>query len=77
MSFDQYLADQQSNLDQIRQLPHFTALVAPIHELYDRAVRLVPRSMPVLFGRLLLLSHRNLMSATTIALRGLLMMQLR
>jgi hypothetical protein len=71
VSFDAYLTAQQRNLDQIRLLPNFTGLVLPVHDLYERAVTLVPRTAPRLFGRLLLLSHRNLLSAATLALRAL------
>ena len=71
VSFNDYLDAQQRNLEQIRRLPHFTELVLPIHELYTRAVPLIPPSATVYFGRLLLLSHRNFMSAATLVLRGL------
>jgi hypothetical protein len=71
MSFDEYLAAQQYNIEQLRRLPHFTELILPVHDLYDRAVQLVPPSAPVIFGRLLLLSHRNFLSAAALSLRAL------
>jgi hypothetical protein len=71
MSFDSYLAPQQSNVDQVRQLPHFTQLAEPVHALYARSAGLVPKTADAIFGRLFLLSHRNLLSAATLVLRKL------
>jgi hypothetical protein len=71
MSFDRYLAAQQAKLEQLRRLPRFTELVDPVHRLYASATALVPTTSPVIFGRLLLLSHRNLLSAATLTLRAL------
>ena len=71
MSFDRYLAAQQSKLEQIRRLPHFTDLVEPVHGLYEQAATLIPTTALVIFGRLFLLSDQNLMSAATLTLRAL------
>jgi len=71
MSFDRYLAAQQANLERNRHLPHFTELVEPVHRLYESATDLIPKESPVIFGRLLLLSDRNLLSAAALTLRAL------
>jgi len=69
--FDGYLAGQQSNLEKLRRLPHFTDLCGSIINLYERATELVPKNSRPIFGRLLLLSHGNLFVCRELTLRGL------
>src|SRR6185503_18700443 len=71
VSFDTYLAAQQRNIEQLQRMPQFRELVLPMHDLYELAVALVPPTTAPYFGRLLLLSHSNFLSAATLALRAL------
>lgn len=71
MTVAAYLEAQQFNLVQLKRLPHYTTLVVPIDGLYRQAPDLLPASSRVIFGRLLLLSHRSFLSAASLALRAL------
>ena len=69
MTFPDYFADQQANLEQLRRLPQYIRLLLPLDSLYRQATDLVPPDTPPIFGRLLLLSHRSFLSAGAQALR--------
>ena len=71
LSLDAFIKGDQHNLDQIRQnLPEFRDLMPLIHNLYSRAIQLVPRQTAPLFGQTLLLCHKAfLCAAVTIGRR--------
>ena len=69
---DDYFRAQQANLEQIRRLPHFTQLIEPIHDLYERSINaLDPERTRPLFGRLLLVWHKAMLSAAALIGRAL------
>ena len=70
LTFDSYLAAQESNLGQVRRLPHFK-VVERLHALYDVSIGMIPRSSPLYFGRLFLVCHSGLISAASTVARGL------
>jgi hypothetical protein len=71
LTFSDYFAAQQANLEQLRRLPQYIRLLLPLESLYRQATDLVPPDTPPIFGRLLLLSHRSFLSASAQALRAL------
>lgn len=60
---DDYIEADAFNLESVRtKLPHFNALVPPLHSLYQRSSALLP-SDQLVFGRALLLCHKAFLSA--------------
>jgi len=71
LSFNDYFAAQQGNLDQIRRLQHFVHLIEPVSSLYDLSIdTLAPDKITPLYGKLLLVCHKALMSAAALIARG-------
>jgi hypothetical protein len=71
LTFPDYFAAQQANLEHLRRLPQYIRLLLPLEALYRQATDLVPPDTRPIFGRLLLLSHRSFLSAGALALRAL------
>ncbi len=69
MSIDRYLQAEQQNLDDIRTIPHFNALVPLLDTLYECSFGLVPSSGSLYHGRLLLVCHKSLLSAAALIAR--------
>jgi hypothetical protein len=62
-SVDDYIDADAYNLESVRtRLPHFNALVPPLHSLYQRSSELLP-SDQLVFGRATLLCHKAFLSA--------------
>ena len=71
MSFNDYFAAQQGNLDQIRRLPHFVHLIEPVSSLYDLSMStLAPDKANPLYVKLFLVCGKALMSAAALIARG-------
>lgn len=70
MSFPDYFAAQQRNLEQISRLPYFHLLMEPVDQLYELSVKLVPPAISPVFGRLLLTCHKSFLAAASIIARG-------
>jgi hypothetical protein len=69
MRFDEYLAAQQSNLEQIRRLRHFK-LIELLDNLYECSAGAVPSNAPGHYARLLLVCDKAFISAAVLIGRG-------
>lgn len=69
MRFDEYLAAQQSNLEQIRRLRHFE-LSGRLDNLYECSADAVPPNAPGHYARFLLICDKAFNSAAAMIGRG-------
>jgi hypothetical protein len=71
MSLDEYVAAQQRNLEAIRESPHYSRLIETVDRMYRATIDLGPAHCPrICFGKMLLMCHKSLLSATTLIGRG-------
>jgi hypothetical protein len=68
---DEFIQGQRDNLDQVRRSPHFRELIGAMDAAYRSAVDAVPRiGVPIIFGRILLVCHKSMLSAATLIAQG-------
>jgi len=68
-SLARYLDAAQKNFEAVRRLPHFVDLVSQVHRLYFPGFDLIPPTSPTIFGRLLLVCHKSLLSSAVLIAR--------
>jgi hypothetical protein len=62
---------QQRNLEAIKESPHYCRLIGTVDRLYRTSIDLGPAHCPrICFGKMLLMSHKSLLSAATLIARG-------
>src|SRR5579871_6425467 len=68
---DQFIQGQRANLDQVRPSPLFRDLIRVLDDTYHAAVACLPREgVPTIFGRILLICHKSMLSAATLVAQG-------
>jgi hypothetical protein len=71
MSLDGYANTQQKNFEAIKDSTHYSRLIETIDRLYRTTLDLAsPHCHRVCFGRMLLMSHKSLLSSATLIARG-------
>jgi hypothetical protein len=68
---DEFIQGQRANIEQIKHSPHFRQLIGSVDAAYHSAIEAVPRvGVPIIFGRILLVCHKSLLSASTLIAQG-------
>ena len=68
---DEFIAGQRNNLDQVKQSPYFKELIGALDAAYRASVDSVPTAgFPPIFGRILLVCHKSMLSAATVIAQG-------
>jgi hypothetical protein len=71
MSLAGYVDTQRLNFEAIKDSPHYSRLIETVDRLYRTAIELGPAHCPRLcFGKMLLMSHKSLLSSATLIARG-------
>jgi hypothetical protein len=68
---DEFIRGQRANLDEVRPSPLFQDLIGSLDSAYRAAVGCLPREgVPIIFGRILLVCHKSMLSAATLVAQG-------
>jgi hypothetical protein len=68
---DEFIRGQRANLDQVRPSPLFRELIGALDAGYHAAVDCLPKDgVPIIFGRILLICHKSMLSAATLVAQG-------
>lgn len=68
---DEFIEGQRGNLDEVRHWRLFRDLIGALDAAYRAAVRCLPREgVPIIFGRILLVCHKSMLSAATLIAQG-------
>lgn len=68
---DEFIQGQRANLDQVRPSPLFRDLIGVLDAAYHAAVDCLPsEGVLIIFGRILLICHKSMLSAATLIAQG-------
>ena len=64
---EKFVKGQRDNLDQIKQTPYYKDLVGALDAVYRAVVATLPSDgFPTFFGRVVLICHRSMLSASSL-----------
>lgn len=68
---DRYVEGQRQNIENVMRMPVFRDQIGSVNYAYRAAIEALPRlNAPIIYGRILLICHKSLLSAATLIGQG-------